>query len=110
MKLLKFLVISFLIFGFVKKQAMSQSPCKEIKVTAEAKDASPRGNDGSISVKIDGESRNFRIYLIAHKKENNRLDLPVEEIKNLSPGNYELVITESKEGEFCPKHLKVAIK
>ena len=110
MKLLNLLIISFLIVGFVERQAMSQSPCKEIKVTTETKDTSNQGNDGSIAVKIEGESRNFRIFLIAPRKENNRLDLPVEEIKNLSPGNYVLVITESKEGEFCPKHLKVAIK
>ena len=110
MKLLNLLAISSLIAGFGERQGMSQNPCKEIRVTAETRDTGPRGNDGSISVKIDGESRNFRIFLIAPKKENNRLDLPVEEIKNLSRGNYDLVITESKEGEFCPKRLKVAIK
>jgi hypothetical protein len=84
-------------------------PCKEINATVEVKNAVGH-NDGSVTVTIEGNPSHFRIFLVAPRKEENRLDLPVEEIKNLSPGDYELVITEAKEGEFCPKHIKVEIK
>jgi hypothetical protein len=109
MKLLNLLTISFLLILFAEQLAIAQHPCKEIQATAEVKNTTNQ-NDGSVTVTIEGNSRDFRIFLVAQKKEDNRLDLPVEEIKNLSPGDYELVITESKQGEFCPKRIKVAIK
>ncbi len=109
MKLLNLLTISILMTLFGVPSLVAQSPCKEIKATAEVKNTT-NSNDGSVTVTIEGNSRNFKIFLIAPKKEDNRPDLPVEEIKNLSPGNYDVVITESKEGEFCPKHLKVVVK
>ncbi|HMI65146.1 MAG TPA: hypothetical protein VK517_03880 [Cyclobacteriaceae bacterium] len=109
MKLLNLLAISLLLTLFPEGLAMAQNPCKEIKATAEVKNTTNQ-KDGSVTVTIEGNSHQFRIFLIAPKKEDNRLDLTVEEIKDLSPGDYVLVITEAKEGEFCPKHIKVAIK
>ncbi len=109
MKLLNFLVITFLLILSAEHLALAQHPCKEIKASAEVKNTTNQ-NDGAVTITIDGNPGHFRIFLVAPKKEDNRLDLPVEEIKNLSPGAYELVITEAKEGEFCPKHIKVAVK
>ena len=109
MKLLNLLTISLLIILVEAPGAYAQHPCKEIQATAEVKHTTNQ-HDGSISVTIEGNATQFRIYLVAPRKEDNRMDLPVEEIKNLAPGTYELVITEAKEGQFCPKRLKVAIK
>lgn len=109
MKLLNLLIISFLLIKGPGHSTFIASPCREIKATAEVKNSSGQ-RDGTITVTIDGNSANFRVSLVAPKKEDNRLNLPVEEIKNLPAGNYELVITEAREGEFCPKHIKVAIK
>ena len=108
MNLLNLLTISFLLSLTSEQLAFDEHPCIEIDATVEVKNTTNR-NDGSLTVTIENP-RHFRLFLVAPKKEDNRLDLPVEEIKNLSPGDYELVITEAKEGEFCPKHIKVAIK
>ena len=109
MNLLNLLTLSFLLTLRAGQLTLDEYPCKEIDATVEVKNALGQ-NDGSLIVTIEGNPGRFRIFLIAPRKEDNRLDLPVEEIKNLSPGDYELVITEAKEGEFCPKHIKVAIK
>ena len=102
------LVLSFLM-TVSHSPTFVEAPCKEINATVEVKNTVGK-NDGSLTVAIDGNPRQFRLSLFAAKKRDNRLDVPVEEIKNLSAGEYELVITEAKEGEFCPKHIKVAIQ
>jgi acylphosphatase len=109
MNLLNLLTISFLLTLFPEWLTVAENPCREINATATVKNTTNR-KDGSVTVTIEGNSSQFRIFLMAPKKEDNRPDLPVEEIKNLSPGDYVVVITEAKEGEFCPKHIKVAIK
>ena len=109
MNLLNLLTISFLLTISGELLTLAEHPCKEIDATVEVRNAMGQ-NNGSLTVTIDGDPRRFRIFLVAQRMEDNRLDLPVEEIKNLPPGDYELVITEAKEGEFCPKHIKVAIK
>jgi len=109
MNLLNLLTLSFWLTFSVEHLAVDKLPCKEIEATAEVKNTT-NGNDGSVTVTLEGNRRLFRLFLIAPKIKDNRLDLPVEEIKNLSPGDYELVITEAKEGEFCPKRIKVSIK
>ena len=109
MNLLNFLTLSFLLTFSAGHLALDKHPCKEIDATVETQNTT-NGNDGSVTVTLEGNPRQFRIFLIAPKRRDNRLDLPVEEIKNLSPGDYELVITEAKEGEFCPKRIKVSIK
>lgn len=109
MNLLNLLTISSFLTLSAEQLTVAEPPCKEINATVEAKNAMGQ-NDGSVTITIEGNPRHFRIFLVAPRKEDNRPDLPVEEIKNLSPGDYEVVITEAKEGEFCPKHIKVAIK
>ena len=109
MNLPNLLAISFLMLLLPVQPTLVERPCKEINATVEVKNTIGQ-NDGSFTVTIDGNPRQFRLHLIAPKKADNRLDVPVEEIKNLSAGEYELVITEAKEGEFCPKHIKVAIQ
>jgi len=109
MNLLNLLTISFLLNLPAERLIFGEHPCKEINATVEVKNSMGQ-NDGSLTITIEGNQRQFRIFLVAPRKDDNRLDLPVEEIKNLSPGDYELVITEAKEGEFCPKHIKVTIK
>ena len=109
MNQLNLLTLSCLLTFSAGNLAPDKYPCKEIDATVEVKNTT-NGNNGSATVTLEGNPRQFRIFLIAPKKEDNRLDLPVQEIKNLSPGDYELVITEAKEGEFCPKRIKVSIK
>ena len=109
MNLLNLLTISLLLTLASEQLTLNEHPCKEINATVKVKNAMGQ-NNGSVTVVIEENSSHFRIFLVAPRKEDNRLDLPVEEIKNLSPGDYELVITEAKEGEFCPKHIKVTIK
>lgn len=108
MKLVNLLVISSLFLMQLAPRGPVQNPCKEIRATVEVTPSTGK-NDGAIKVTIEGNSRDFRLYLIAKQKENNRINLPVEEIKSLAPGDYDLVIAESKEGEYCPKRIKVAI-
>src|SRR6267154_3967859 len=109
MNFLNLLTISLLLTIHAEQFSSDGYPCKEINATVEVKNAMGQ-KDGSVTVTIEGNPSHFRIFLIAPRKEENRMDLPVEEIKNLSRGDYELVITEAKEGEFCPKHIKVEIK
>ncbi len=109
MNLVNLLTISFLLTLWSERMAFNGYPCKEIEARVTIKNTI-LSNDGSITVTIEENPGHFKLFLVAPKKQDNRMDLPVEEIKNLSAGDYELVITEAKEGEFCPKHIKVAIK
>jgi hypothetical protein len=110
MRIVNLFVVSALIILLAEVSGRAQQPCKEIKATVEVKNTTAGQSDGSVTITIDGNSKDFRVFLIAPRSEDNKLELPIQELKNLSEGNYELVITESRAGEFCPKHIKIAIK
>ena len=110
MRIVNLFIVSALIFLLPAVSTKAQRPCKEIKATVEVKNTTPGQRDGTVSIKIDGNSKDFKFFLIAQRKEENRLDQPIEEVKGLSAGTYDLVITEAKEGDFCPKHQKIVIQ
>ena len=110
MKLYKLLSISWLLYIILPLGVMAQRPCKEIPASIEIQNAKP-GEKGSVSVIFTGNvSSQFRLNLIAPRKEDNKLNLSQTEIKDLPAGTYDVIVVEAKEGEFCPRRFKAVIR
>jgi len=52
----------------------------------------------------------FKLFLFADKRSDNRLDFTAKEIKNLPKGQYLLVVQEKSGDKFCPKKINLKIE
>lgn len=109
MNLVKSLTISVFSLFFVAAYGQdAQRGCIEIEVNATITPTSLNSANGIISLTFR-DSSEYEVFLLGQERSKNRLGIRQNIIENLPAGNYDLIITDVKRRNVCPRHLKIEV-
>jgi hypothetical protein len=70
-------------------------PCDGLKIETNITNTSNGENDGQISVTVVKGKAPYKVFLFAEKRENNRLDIKIKDLRKLASGKYILIIQDA---------------
>ena len=75
---------------------MPDSPvCNNLKIKTKITHTTAGASNGEISVSVVKGQPPYKAYLFAENKQNNLLDVRLDDLKNLSAGKYILVVQDA---------------
>lgn len=88
---MKSILLSFIIL-FLSFYSLGEDLCDNLKFTVEVSDTSQGLNNGEIKVVLKNKSSHVKAFLYGDKKAKNKLDISIDELTQLKPGSYILIL------------------
>ena len=107
MKVFKYLLFTIFVIWQSPLWAQSQKDCEPIDVAVEVVQLPDGKRTIKLVFKVESD---YEISLLGAGKSKNRLEIKTKEIQDVEPGKYDLVITDNKRKNVCPKHVKVEVQ
>jgi hypothetical protein len=110
MKVTNYLVYTLFQLALLPVFSQETNPCKTIEVETEVVRSSNQSNGTAIIKFTFKDQSEYEIFLLGEGKGKNKMGIKKNEIPGVAPGKYDLIITDTRRKNVCPRHLKIEVQ